>query len=184
MTSIEHSMSIRNTNMKYILEFGVYRGESISKIKSMSNENDIIYGFDSFEGLPENWNNTVCEKGFFSTDGEIPNVEGVKFIKGWFSDTLPEIKQNIGDISVLHIDCDLYSSTKTVLWELNDKIKPSTIICFDEWIYSKTDNTFDADHEQKCFFDYCEHFNRTFEYVEFEDTTICGHERKIVKILG
>jgi anthranilate/para-aminobenzoate synthase component I len=43
-----------------------------------------VFGFDSFEGLPENWEGTVCDKGMFTTQGEIPVIEGVKFYKGWF----------------------------------------------------------------------------------------------------
>jgi hypothetical protein len=60
-----------------------------------------------------------------------PNV---KLIKGWFNETLPGFVANLNEcVAFLHIDCDLYSSTKTVFEYLGDKIKPGTIIVFDEY---------------------------------------------------
>jgi len=183
MNSIEHSMSIRDVSKKTILEFGVFQGTTIRRIKELSNEDDKIYGFDSFEGLPENWEGTVCTKGFFSTGGNIPDVSGVNFVKGWFDETLPKVLKELSEISVLHVDCDLYSSTKTVLWSLNNLIVPGTIICFDEWIYTKENGERCEDHEKKCFYEWVETFNRQFEFVDFIDETGCGYERKIVRIL-
>lgn len=182
-SSIQYSMEIRNPEYTTILEFGVYSGNTIRQIKEASNETDKIYGFDSFEGLPEDWEGTVCNKGFFSTKGQIPDVPGVNFVKGWFDDTLPKLVNKLGKISVLHIDCDLYSSTKTILWTLDKLIVPGTIICFDEWIYTKTNGTTDSDHEQKCFYDYVSEFNRQYEDIEFADGTHNGHERHIVRII-
>lgn len=182
-SSIQYSMEIRNTEYTTILEFGVYSGNTIRQIKESSNEADKIYGFDSFEGLPENWEGTVCNKGFFSTNGQIPDVPGVNFVKGRFDDTLPKLVKELGKISVLHIDCDLYSSTKTILGNLNDKIVPGTVICFDEWVYTKSNGTLDSDHEQKCFYDYVSEFNRQYEDIEFVDGTHNGHERHIIRII-
>jgi len=119
-----------------VLEFGVFKGITINIISSYF-KNQKVWGFDSFEGLPEDWitadNEIKYPKGFFALD-ELPKVnENVKLVKGWFEESLPIwLKENHGDISFLHVDCDLYSSTSTVLDLLNDRIKPGTIIAFDE----------------------------------------------------
>jgi len=114
----------------YILEFGVFRGTSINFMASLTNET--IYGFDSFEGLPEDWI-PKRSKGYFAMD-KLPAVaSNVKLIVGWFKDTIPEWKVNhTGNIGFIHVDCDLYSSTKTIFDELNSQIIPGTIIAFDE----------------------------------------------------
>lgn len=67
------------------LEFGVYQGGTINFLSSILKEKT-FYGFDSFKGLPENWDNIV-PAGHFKT--EIPNVNGnVNLIVGWFDQTL------------------------------------------------------------------------------------------------
>lgn len=183
ISSIEYSVECIKNDYKHVLEFGIYTGQTITKLRNLLDETYKIFGFDSFEGLPEDWIGTPCNKGFFDVGGTIPNILGVDFYKGWFSETLALYKNISQPISLLHIDCDLYSSTKDVLYTLNSEILPQTIICFDEWIYAKCDGTFHNDHEQKCFYEWCSDNNRSFEFVEFEDLSPCGHERKIVRIL-
>jgi hypothetical protein len=187
MSSIEYAVSLIDRSeaqtMKHVLEFGVYTGNSIFNIRRNLDPSFKVFGFDTFEGLPEDWKNTPCTKGFFSTNGVIPTIHGVKFFKGLFSDTIPEYKKEVSDIALIHIDCDLYSSTKDVLYGLNDYIKPNTILAFDEWFYASTDgNRFNADHEQKCFYEWVNDKNRKFEFVEYTDTCPLSHERKIVRI--
>jgi hypothetical protein len=114
------------------LEFGVFAGKSINVIAAQKTD-QTIYGFDSFEGLPEDWQFQV-KAGHFAVDA-LPQVEpNVKLIKGWFNETLPGFVANLKeDVAFLHIDCDLYSSTKTIFECLGGKIKPGTIIVFDEY---------------------------------------------------
>jgi len=118
----------------HCLEFGVWKGGSINHLAKLD-PNRIFYGFDSFEGLPEDWNkgSSVYKKGHFSISG-LPDVRpNVELIKGWFEETIPSWKaENPGPVSFLHIDSDLYSSCKTALEELNERIIPKTIILFDE----------------------------------------------------
>jgi tetratricopeptide (TPR) repeat protein len=118
------------------LEFGVYNGKSIRRIASLINED--IHGFDSFEGLPENWNDEP--KGSYSAEGCLPEVpKNVVLHKGWFNETLPIfIREFNTPIRFLHIDCDLYSSTKTILDVLAEKIIVGTVIVFDEFIGYKS----------------------------------------------
>jgi len=175
--SIAHAISLINTNYKHILEFGVFQGNSIKFIRDSLDESYKIYGFDSFEGLPEDWENTECVKGFFSTKGVIPNIENVKFFKGWFENTIHEYLKEADNIGLLHVDCDLYSSTKTIFDNLNKYIKSGTIIVFDEWFYNR--DTSCNDHEQKAFYEYVNNYNIKFEFIKVEDSI----ERKVVKIL-
>lgn len=186
MKHIEKACEFLQNSEKYplILEFGVFSGNTISlirdKVKGLGYE---IYGFDSFEGLPEDWTNEITlekalPKGHFSTNGNIPNVEGVTLIKGWFENTIPEFIKQSKDIALLHVDCDLYSSTKTVLYSLNDFIKPGTIIVFDEWIYCFRQDY--NDHEQKCFYEWVKDFGREYELI---DHKCHQYEQQIVRIL-
>ena len=116
------------------LEFGVFKGETINEIASLK-QDKIIYGFDSFEGLPEDWQNGM-PKGTFNVNGILPQVnDNVRLIKGWFDETLPdflnEYKENC---AFIHIDSDLYSSTKIVFDALKERIVSGTVIVFDEYI--------------------------------------------------
>ncbi len=115
-----------------VLEFGVYKADTLNHIAKKIPINK-IFGFDSFEGLPEHWRNNF-DNGMFSVK-KLPKVEkNVHLIKGWFKKTLPPFLKNYNDtISFLHIDCDLYSSTKTVFENLEKNIVKGTIIVFDEY---------------------------------------------------
>lgn len=121
----------------FCAEFGVWQGVTINHCAK--ERPDINWhGFDSFEGLPEDWDcgGKMCEKGKFSTDGKLPQVEwNVMLYKGWFDETLPRWKEQYKDkhFTFLHMDADLYSSTIYVLNELNDMIVPGTLIRFDEF---------------------------------------------------
>jgi len=117
-----------------IAEFGVATGRTINHIARLRPE-DIVHGFDSFEGLPEDWTSRM-PKGFFKRTA-VPKVrENVKLHVGLFDNTLPEFKAKHGDtpLQLLHIDSDLYSSAVTILETLKDNIVPGTVIIFDEYL--------------------------------------------------
>ena len=115
-------------------EFGVREGSSIGWVLDKK-PGTVIHGFDSWEGLPENWETggQKFEKGSMAV--AIPQFpDNVKLHKGWFKDTIAPWKEhNKGPIAYLHIDSDLYSSAKCVLEGLNDMIVPGTLIVFDEF---------------------------------------------------
>ena len=115
-----------------VLEFGVRFGESIRLIASLTEGE--VHGFDSFEGLPDAWHDEP--KGSYGTGGVIPDVpENVITHKGWFDDTLPDFVANHPQtIRFMHVDCDMYSSTKTIFNVLSNRIVPGTVIAFDEYI--------------------------------------------------
>lgn len=104
------------------LEFGVFEGKSINYL-SEKLPNKKFVGFDSFEGLPEDWIHGTKnrKKGHFTLNGKLPEVnKNVTLIKGFYDSTLePFLKETKSKkISYLHLDSDLYSSTKYVLTTL------------------------------------------------------------------
>jgi Methyltransferase domain len=117
-----------------ILEFGVFKGGTIRYIARAHPDRE-IHGFDSFDGLPSGWSGTGHDKGAFSAGGRLPRVpKNVRLHIGLFDTTLPAwTQQNKGPIALLHVDCDLYSSTQTVLAALKDRMIPGTIIVFDDY---------------------------------------------------
>lgn len=119
-----------------VLEFGVYNGKSIKRIAERLS--DVVHGFDSFEGIPESWNDEPS--GSYSAEGRLPEVpSNVVLHKGWFDDVLPLfVSTHTQPVKLLHIDCDLYSSTKTIFYYLHRQIVPGTVIVFDEFIGYKS----------------------------------------------
>ena len=80
---------------------------------AVANDRAVI-GFDTFTGLPEAWR-TGFPVGEFA-QSEVPKVVGAELIVGLFEDELPAfLARTEEQIAFLHVDCDLYSSTKTVL---------------------------------------------------------------------
>lgn len=184
-SSLQYGLALVDKRYKHVLEFGVCRGDTIRVIRKTLDASFPVFGFDSFTGLPEPWvdkhGKTVVPPGYFSTQGTVPKVDGVKFYVGWFSDTLPEYLQIAQPIALLHIDSDLYSSAKEVLWALNNYIVEGTIIVFDEWFY-RHDSQYD-DHEQKAFYEWVAAFDRKYEEIPFVDSTTSGEERKIIRLM-
>jgi hypothetical protein len=171
---LKYSISQISIKDGLILEFGVYKGETINFIADLLKDKT-IYGFDSFEGLPETWRFDF-EKGTFKID-KIPTVrQNVKLIKCWFHETLPKFISEIGKtpVSFMHIDCDLYSSTKVVLENLKNKMAEGTIIVFDEFFnYPGW-----KQGEYKAWMEFVSNESILFEYLGF-----CKyHEQVAVKI--
>jgi len=127
-------MAIKRADLEkhnLICEFGVYSGNTINHIASLTNLT--VYGFDSFRGLPERWRDGFG-KGHFGTT-TLPKVRpNVVLVKGWFDNTLPTfIKDHDESMGFLHVDCDLYSSTRTIFELLGSSIHPGCVIVFDEY---------------------------------------------------
>lgn len=113
------------------LECGVYFGRSLRLIAAGTN--GPVHGFDSFDGLPEAWSERESA-GAYSTGGRLPRVAAnVTLHRGWFEDTLPPFfGEHAGPIRLLHVDCDLYSSTRTVLAHADPRLVPGRIVVFDD----------------------------------------------------
>jgi len=159
-------------NKALICEFGVYNGRSINTLSQML-PNAVFYGFDSFTGLPEKWEGNDLDRGYFNRSG-IPPVtnKNVQLRIGSFADTVPIFAKEISEktqIDLLHIDCDIYSSTKTVLDLCRLNIKSGTIIIFDEYFgYPNWEN-----HEHKAFTEFVDQFGYQFEYLFYRTRQLC-----------
>ena len=141
------------------LEFGVYQGDSLNLwINENDHEKTRFYGFDSFEGLPDNWGYSV-KKGGFNVNGKLPEISDKRltFIKGFFNDTLNNFLETFKPKNkmIIHIDCDLYDGSLYVLTNLDKFIKESDIIIFDEF--------FSSSHEFRAYLDYVSSYKRKLE---------------------
>ncbi len=145
-----------------VLEFGVYHGLSLRKIAR--HVGGPVHGFDSFEGLPEDWKPGE-PRGSYSTAGRIPAMPAhVKLHRGWFQDTLPKfVATEKEKLRFVHVDCDLYSSTKTVLEGLRSLLQPGTVFLFDEYL------GFDGfeQHEYRAWHEFAEQHKIKYEYIGF-----------------
>ena len=116
-----------------VLECGVFHGRSLNLLARWTNRQ--CHGFDSFQGLPEAWS-LQEPAGAYSTNGAKPTLlsDNITLHEGWFEDSLPEFSNSLQKpIALLHIDCDLYSSTKTVLTHLLPHLQPGSLIVFDDY---------------------------------------------------
>ena len=169
-----------------ILEFGVYKAFTTNAIAKFF-PNDTVHGFDSFEGLPEDWVTRTREtrwpdklkhkKGYFALD-KLPQVENnVKLWKGWFDKTVYEYidQQNPKQIKFLHVDGDLYSSAKIVFDALNDYIVKDTVILFDEFYpWGRKPFDFWMEHEYKALQEWIEVYDREFTVLSHNNHQQCA----------
>lgn len=140
-------------------EFGVFSGSTLKTIAAARSGRE-VYGFDSFQGLPEDWRANI-PAGAFRAD-EVPEVDGATIVPGWFSDTLPGfLAEHPGPVAFLHLDADLYSSTKTVLDEIGDRLRPGSVVLFDEYFNYPG---WEA-HEHRAWREFVERSGVEFEYL-------------------
>ena len=127
-----YSLMPKNTN---IVEFGVYRGESLFHLASISNLP--VWGFDSFDGWKEGSPSIDTES---TNRSEVDIPDSLKsheyLVEGYFEDTLvPWIKaNNIQKIGFVHYDAGIYEATKFVLEKIESYLAVGSIIVFDEFI--------------------------------------------------
>ncbi len=146
------------------LEFGVARGKSIRWIANATERT--VHGFDSFDGLPEHWNGNKI--GTFSRKGRPPRVpDNVTFHIGLFDQTLGGFLERYeDDVAFLHVDCDLYSSTKTIFGALGSRLQPGAIVLFDE--YYNFPNW--KEDEFRAFQEFIDESGAEYEYIAYSVT--------------
>ncbi len=135
---------------KVYFEFGCHSGRTFSAALSSSKYLGLdlkAFAFDSFEGLPNTnkYQDGIFKKGTFYTGmNDFKNIvfkkTGIKLnnnqlIKGYYENSLNKsLKNKLPDkVGFVHIDVDLYSSTKTVLEFIKDFLVEGTVILFDDW---------------------------------------------------
>ena len=131
-----------------ILEAGVWKGGAtilMAALNKYYNTNKKVYACDSYEGLPKTSNytedhivnGTNWQSYAVSLEEVKENFDKYKlldndviFVKGFFEETIPKLE--VGDLSLLRLDGDMYTSTIVCLDELYDKVvKGGVIICDD-----------------------------------------------------
>lgn len=130
---------------RHCFEFGVYQGETVRLIGELFYAQqlpmDVIYGFDSFQGLPDEAPGVdrfyLFNRGMFADVGNVWAARNAKYIKGWFSDLTPEdvTANHMKPASLVHIDGDLYRSAVDSLTFMfaNKLIVPGTVVAYDEF---------------------------------------------------
>lgn len=171
-----------------IVECGVGRGVSLSSLyyaAALFGLAKTVYGFDSFAGFPDatvedlsarvkvvgkspgGWTNTSPEliETYFALDGALDDSllrqrpPALKLIPGFFEDTLAD---NLpAKIALLHVDCDMYSSTRTVLEHGLPRMSASGIIIFDEYHVEQWPG------EKRAADEICAEWHLTIEYFDF-----------------
>lgn len=144
------------------LEFGVYHGRSLRQVAARVGTP--VHGFDSFQGLPEDWT-SKDPRGSYSTGGQLPAMPShVTLHAGWFADTLPAfLAGHAGPVRFAHIDCDLYSSTRTVLAALEDRLVPGSVLLFDDFLAIGDGET----DEARAFREHVDRTRLRYEYLGF-----------------
>ena len=147
----------KNTNFSFV-ECGVAKGGCLALMKYVAGDNNKIFGFDSFEGMPDidkekdigAWNKSCPLAGngkvgqnlsggiqsVYNTFEKLElNFHNTELVKGFFNDTL-NIQENIdklGDIAILRLDGDWYNSVKICLDKLYDKVIDGGVIIIDDY---------------------------------------------------
>lgn len=166
---------LQSSNARIIMEFGVYKGESINFL-ARNLPNARVFGFDSFQGLEENWYGYSVLKGHFNVNKKLPKVESnITLIEGWFKDSLPNFIKKLGQeqILILHMAADTYNPTKYVLNSLNKNLSSGSIIIFDEY-YGYPGYEM---HEMKVFQEFVSKFGIQYKFIA------CTNSQVAVEIL-
>lgn len=150
-------------------EFGAFSGLSglhFAYLLKSCNLQKTFWTYDSFVGLPnltaspdkacyEAKELKVWYKGVMETRLDQPQFIGrllnkyledksIRVVKGFFSETLKKRNLTPKTISLLHLDCDLFSSTKEVLFHVlnNNLLVDGAVIILDDFNCSRANDSF------------------------------------------
>ncbi|HUL94965.1 MAG TPA: TylF/MycF/NovP-related O-methyltransferase [Usitatibacter sp.] len=134
-----------------LVETGVWRGGAAvfmrAYLETYGMPDRVVWAADSFEGLPVPTH--PADQGFDYSAKMMPTLvvpldevqsvfgrygyldDRVKFLKGWFKDTLPVAP--IERIALLRLDGDLYESTWDALTALYSKVVPGGFVLVDDY---------------------------------------------------
>jgi hypothetical protein len=171
--TLRHGLRLIGDLPGMVLEFGVGSGDTLRVIAEECPGRQVV-GFDVFSGLPETWRSDF-PAGTFAQEA-LPQVPGAELVVGLFDDTLPGfVAEHGGPVAFLHLDADLYSSTKTVLDLLGDRLVPGSILVFDEYLnYPGW-----QDHEHKAWTEFVERTGVTYRWEAYSR----DHEQVVATVL-
>lgn len=182
VTNNELDPTLLDTGM--VLEFGTATGRTLNQFAHWL-PGKTVYGFDGWQGLPEKFNN--LSTGHFAQ--KMPEVLfNCRLVQGWFGERPTQDKSGIAEftacdfanshkapIALLHLDADLYSSTKTVLDAFVKHIVPGTVILFNEYWNHPTWKK----HEFKAWQEHVVQHNVQYEYIGYAS----DHQEVAVRVL-
>jgi hypothetical protein len=140
-----------------LIETGVWRGGAVifmrGALKALGEDGRTVWAADSFEGLPEPdadkypleakaWRGAVINKAMNRLVASLEDVRAnfeayglldgqVRFLVGWFEDTLPTAP--VERLAVMRLDGDFYESTRDALTNLYDKLSPGGYCIIDDY---------------------------------------------------
>ena len=144
------------------LEFGVAGGTTLEIIAEVVASDRLVVGFDCFTGLPEAWR-TGYPAGCFA-QAPPSDIPGARVVTGLFEDTLPGfLGETDESIAFMHLDADLYSSTRTVLDLAGERLAHDAVVVLDEFFnYPGWQR-----HEFRAWNEFIARTGRTFEYLAY-----------------
>jgi len=99
-----------------------------------------FYGFDTFEGMPDNKEDPeLFKKGTFVDSLENVknklNNKGLRYClyKGLFEDLKDETIDKLEPVAIINIDCDIYQSAASAFNKVKSKIQQGTILMMDDY---------------------------------------------------
>jgi len=130
-----------------VVEFGVATGSNLEHLaracERRCNGRE-VWGFDSFEGLPEPdpvLDGGIWQKGMYPADYDAVRAwmraderPFLRLVKGWFADTLAaEPARSMGPVAYARVDGDLYQSAVESLAFLTPRLADGAVLVFDDW---------------------------------------------------
>ena len=132
------------------VETGVWRGGLCIMMKAVlaaAGARRKVYVCDSFQGLPEIAEGAdaplkLHENPLLSVSADLVREnfdrfglldDDVVLVEGWFADTMPPLAREIGDVAILRLDGDYYTSTREVIDPLYDKVAPGGFVIVDDY---------------------------------------------------
>ncbi len=156
------------------LEFGVASGHTLRLMVEGLPGRKVV-GFDVFTGLPETWR-TGFPAGAFAQK-LLPDVPGADLVVGLFDESLPGfLAEHDEPVAFLHLDADLYSSTRTVLDLVGPRLVAGSVVLFDEYFNYPGWQA----GEHRAWQEYVERTGLTFRYEGYT----YNHEQLIVTVTG
>ena len=175
--------AIRHVTLQGLwLEFGVSTGTSLGVIAEQTQER--VYGFDSFEGLPEDWvrgeGRPTLKRGAFRGGPKAVSPH-VTLVPGLFADTVPRFVEEKSEVvAFMHVDCDIYTSTRTVLRSFCHKLVPGTVIVFDE-LFNYPNF---VDHEMRALLETAAEQGLEYEYLGYVNRRFPASSAASLQITG
>jgi O-methyltransferase len=152
-----------------LIETGIWRGGAVVLMRAVLKAHGVtdrtVFAADSFEGLPKpdagtypadkgdrHWTHDELAVSLEQVRANVDRYglldEQVRFLKGWFKDTLPDA--SIERLAVARLDGDMYESTMTAIEALYPKLQPGGFLIVDDYGAVPTCRRAIEDYRARC----------------------------------